>query len=67
MEKKELRPLDERESAAFLQAIQGQRYETLFTVTLFTGMRIGEIVGLTWDRGDFARGLVTIDRQLQQA
>ena len=67
VEKKELRPLDERESAAFLQAIQGQRYETLFTVTLFTGMRIGEIVGLTWDRVDFARGLVTIDRQLQQA
>ena len=28
-------------------------------------MRIGEIVGLTWDRVDFERGFITIDRQLQ--
>ena len=65
VEKKELRPLDVQESAAFLQAIQGHRYEALFTVTLFTGMRIGEIVGLMWEKIDFERGLITIDRQLQ--
>ena len=44
--KKELAPLDEEQSKAFLQEIKGQRFEVLFTVTLFTGMREGEALGL---------------------
>ena len=42
-EKKELVPFDDAQITAFLAAIQGTKYETLFTVTLFTGMREGEI------------------------
>lgn len=66
IEKKELRPLDERESAAFLAAIKGHRFEVLYTVTLFTGLREGEVLGLKWDRVDFRRGTILIDQQLQQ-
>ncbi|MBQ6207513.1 MAG: tyrosine-type recombinase/integrase family protein, partial [Oscillospiraceae bacterium] len=51
--KKELSPLDEEESKAFLQEIQGQRFEVLFTVTLFTGMREGEALGLMWNCVNF--------------
>jgi len=65
IEKKELKPLDEKDIANFLKEIQGQRYETLFTVTLFTGMREGEVMGLTWDCVDFERGILNVNKQLQ--
>lgn len=64
MERKELHPLDEEQIQNFLKAIQGHRYEALFTVTLFTGMRQGEVLGLTWDCVDFERGTILINKQL---
>lgn len=64
-EKKELKPLDENDIAKFLKEIQGQRYEVLFLVTLFTGMREGEVMGLTWDCVDFKNGVLNVNKQLQ--
>ncbi len=64
--KKDIKPLDENQITAFLKAIQGHRYETLFTVTLFTGLREGEALGLKWDCVDFDRGVILIDKQLQR-
>ena len=48
-----------------MKAIQGHRFETLYTVTLFTGLREGEVLGLKWDCVDFKKGTLTIDKQLQ--
>lgn len=64
--KKELHPLDETQIAAFLRAIQGHQFEELFTVTLFTGMREGEALGLLWDCVDLTKGTITINKQLQK-
>lgn len=64
--KKELTPLDEDQSKAFLNAIKGHRFEALFTVTLFTGMREGEAIGLCWDCVDFDKGSILIEKQLQR-
>lgn len=64
--KKEPRPLDELESKGFIQAIQGHRFEMLYTVTLFTGLREGEVLGLKWDCVDFKKGTLIIDKQLQR-
>lgn len=64
-EKKELTPFDDLQISAFLKAIQGSRYETLFTVTLFTGMREGEVLGLMWGCVDFEVGTITVNKQLQ--
>ena len=64
--KKELKPLDEKQIADFLKAIKGHRYETFYTVTLFTGMREGEAIGLKWDCVDFKAGTIRIDKQLQR-
>ncbi len=64
--RKELKPLDEEQSKAFLKAIQGHRFEILYTVALFTGMREGEALGLTWDCVDFDKGTILINKQLQR-
>lgn len=66
IEKKQIKPLDEEQSRRFLEAIRGHRLEDLFTVTLFTGMREGEVLGLTWDCVDFEKGLILINKQLQR-
>ena len=64
-EKRQITPLDEDDIRKFLKAIQGHPLEVLFTVTLFTGMREGEVLGLGWEQVDFERGIIHIVRQLQ--
>ena len=39
--------------------------EHIITAALFTGMRISELLGLTWDSVDMERGTITIDKQLR--
>ena len=65
MEKKEIKPLDETQIRDFLKAIKGSPYENLFIVTLFTGMREGEVCGLLWDCVDLKSGTLTVNKQLQ--
>ena len=63
--KRDIKPLDEDDTARFLQAIQGDYFETVFLVTLFTGLRRGEVLGLTWDCVDFGAGTILVNKQLQ--
>lgn len=63
--KKDIQPLDENQIKDFLKAIKGSPYEDLFIVTLFTGMREGEVCGLLWDCVDLKTGTLTINKQLQ--
>ena len=65
MERKEIKPLDEKEISAFMNAAQGNRYEAILLVTLFTGLRRGEVCGLTWDCIDFKCGTILVNKQLQ--
>lgn len=62
----EMHVLDESLIGEFLDQIQGESFEYLFYVTLFTGMRKGEVLGLTWDCVDFRRGTILINKQLQR-
>ncbi len=64
--KRPITPFDEKQTRAFLTQIKGDPQELLYTVTLFTGMRVGEVLGLKWDCVDFETGFLTIDKQLQQ-
>ncbi|MBQ3529570.1 MAG: site-specific integrase [Oscillospiraceae bacterium] len=63
--RRELKPMDEDMISAFLRAIQDHPFADLFTVTLFTGMREGEALGLLWDCVDLTKGTLIIDKQLQ--
>ncbi len=42
------------------------KFATLYIVTLFTGMRQGEVLGLSWDDVDFYRGTILVRRQLRK-
>lgn len=66
VEKTEIKPLDSEAIEKFLDTIKGHPYESVYVVTLFTGMREGEVLGLTWDCVDFDKGIITINKQLQK-
>jgi integrase len=66
IEKKKIQPLDDEEITKFLQIIKGHQYETLYLVDLFTGLRQGELLGLTWDCINFDKGTILVDKQLQK-
>ena len=63
--KKRVKPMNEHQIADFLKAIKGHKYENMFLVALFTGMRQGEVCGLQWECVDFGNGTILIDKQLQ--
>ena len=63
---KKITPLDEDTTALFLEAVKGHRFEYIYLTTIFTGMRRGEVCGLTWDCVDFATGSITINKQLKK-
>ena len=58
--------MEQPEIAAFLKAVEGNKYELVYLVTLFTGLRQGEILGLTWDCVNFERNTLYINKQLQK-
>lgn len=66
VERAEIQPLDDVAISAFMGVIHGHKYENLYLTTLFTGMREGEVLGLTWDCVDFEGGTLTINKQLQK-
>ena len=48
----EISPLDSEESAAFLDAARGERFEALYLVALHCGLREGELLALRWSDVD---------------
>ena len=64
MEQKEIHPLEDEQAAALLQADKGGRLELLVSVALFTGCRLSELLGLTWDCVDFQKGTILVCKQL---
>lgn len=64
--KKQIRVLTDEEILKFLDEIKGNRFECVLTFALFTGLRRGEICGLSWDEVDFESGTITIKHQIQR-
>lgn len=66
IERAEIKPLDSDDIARFLQVVSGHPFENVYLITLFTGMREGEVLGLTWECIDFENSTITIKRQLMR-
>lgn len=63
-EKKDIKPLDDAQAALLLAAAKGTDMEHIISLALFTGLRMSEIVGLTWNSVDMQKCAVTVDKQL---
>ena len=64
LEQKEIHPLDDQQVAELLNAAKGGDIEYLIIAALFTGCRLSELLGLTWEAVDVKRGTITINKQL---
>lgn len=63
-EKKEARYLDEKQANLILEALEKEplKYKTLFTLLLYSGMRRGEICGLSWADIDFNTCIIDVNK-----
>ena len=64
--KPDIKPLDDETITKFMEMVSKDRYGDLFLIDLFTGLRQGEIIGLTWDCLNMETRCLTIKHQLQR-
>ena len=63
IEKPKLSVMDDTDIKNFIEAIHGSPCEAILLIDLFTGLRRGELLGLTWDCIDFEHNRITIRQQ----
>lgn len=66
VDRKEIQPLNDEQVGVLVSAVGNDGYGTLIKVVLFTGLRLAEALGLTWDCVDFEKRRLIISKQLQQ-
>jgi integrase len=62
----EITPLDAEQARRFLQAAGGDRFEALYDLSITTGLRMGEALGLRWSDVDLDAGTLRVNRQVQR-
>jgi integrase len=58
--------LEPEQARAFLEAVRGDRMEALYVLALSTGLRQGELLGLTWSGLDSEAGELRVSQALQR-
>ncbi len=64
--KKEMKALDEKESAVLLDAAKGTRLYYPVLVGLTTGLRRGELIGLKWSDINFSGDSLSVNRTIEE-
>ncbi|HSW09429.1 MAG TPA: site-specific integrase [Bacillota bacterium] len=63
--RKEMKTLTPEEARQFLESSREDRFHALYVLAVSTGMRQGELLGLTWSDVDLDAGRLVVRRQLQ--
>lgn len=63
---REIHPFDGKHLIEFLETVKGHPHEYLYKITMFTGLREGEILGLSWDCINFENSYLTVKRQIRK-
>lgn len=63
-EEKEMRVMSKGEQKLFMEYAKNSWLYPLIVVALYTGMRSGELRGLTWDKVDFDKRWITVNKSL---
>ena len=66
VEKKEMAVIKDSDVTRFIDAIKGHPFELVYLMDMFTGLRQGEILGLTWGCVDLNKGTAYIKQQLKK-
>ena len=61
-----MRVLSKTEQKLFCNAIANSQYKFLFEMTLQTGLRLGEIMGLCWSDINFRSKIITVNHTLKR-
>lgn len=64
--KHEIKILSLEEQNIFIRCIESHRLYVAFVLLLSTGVRIGELLALTWDNVDFDNAVIKITQNLQR-
>ena len=59
-------PLDAQQARLLLEAARGDRFASLYVLSLMCGLRMGESLGLKWSDIDFDAGTLRVHRQVQR-
>jgi integrase len=59
-------PLSPKDARVLLDQVKADRLEALYVLAVWTGMRQGEVLGLSWSDVDLDAGLLHVRRQLQR-
>ena len=59
-----IEPLSEGKTIEFLKTIKENKYESIYMIALFMGLRQSEILGLCWDCVNWEKNIITVSRQL---
>ena len=60
----EINPMEDEDIIRFIEAIGNNRYRLIYLITLFTGLREGEVLGLSWNDINWRDHILTIRQQL---
>lgn len=64
-QKKEVEYLTIEQQNRFLAVCKGHRLEALFYMALSTGLRLGELLALTWNDIDFNEAIVSVNKNVK--